>query len=64
MKKNAIDGLWRKWGKLEMNTGLRQGTVKERDHLGDIGVDRWVILKEMLEKYNKREWTGLLIVIN
>jgi hypothetical protein len=41
-----------------MHTGLRQGTVKER------GVDWWVILEEMLEKYNKREWTGILIIFN
>jgi hypothetical protein len=56
--------MWREWGKLEISTGLRQETVKERDHLEDIDVDGWVILKEILEKYNKREWTGLLIVIN
>jgi hypothetical protein len=37
-------------GKTEMRTGLRQGTFKERGHLEYIGLDWWVIIKEILEK--------------
>jgi hypothetical protein len=55
--------MWHEWGKTEMRTGLRQGTVKEREHLEDIGVDWCVIIKDILEKYNKGEWTRLLIII-
>jgi len=35
-----------------VHTRLRRGTLKERGNLEDIGVDGWVILKEILEKYN------------
>jgi hypothetical protein len=56
--------VWCEWGKLEVRTGLRQGTFKERDHLEDISVDGRVILKEIVEKYNKRDLSGLLIIIN
>jgi hypothetical protein len=41
--------MWREWGKIDMHTGLRQGTFKERDYLEDIGVDWWIILQQMLE---------------
>jgi hypothetical protein len=42
--------VWREWSILEVQTGLRQGTFKERDRLEDIGLLGWVILKEILEK--------------
>jgi len=56
--------LWREWGIFEVHTELRQGNLRERDHLEDTGVDGWVILREILEKYDKRELSGLLIIIN
>ena len=47
-----------------MYTDFRQGTFTERDHLEDTGLVWWVMLKEILEKYNKKELPGLLIIIN
>jgi hypothetical protein len=29
--------------------------MKERDHLEDVGVDRRIILKSLLKKYNERQ---------
>jgi hypothetical protein len=56
--------VWRELGILEVYIGLRRGTLKERDNLEGICIDGWVILKEILEKYNKRNFPGLLIIIN
>ena len=47
-----------------MHTGFRQGKFKERGHLEDTDVDGWVISKEILDKYSKRDLPGLLIIIN
>jgi hypothetical protein len=35
-------------------------TLKVRDHLGDLGLDRRVILKWMLKKVGVRLWAGLV----
>jgi hypothetical protein len=37
------------WGKGEVHTGLWYGTLRERDHLEVLGVDRRIILKLSLK---------------
>jgi hypothetical protein len=32
----------------------------ERNHLDDLNIDRRIILKGMLKKYDGRAWTGLI----
>lgn len=32
-------------GGTEMHTGFSWGSLKERDFLEDIGVDRWIVIK-------------------
>jgi len=33
-------------------------SLKERDHVEDVGIDESIILKCTLKKWDKREWTG------
>jgi hypothetical protein len=44
-------------GKKRNEYSIWYGSLKERDHLEDVGVDGW-ILKEILKKCNGRSWTG------
>jgi len=37
--------LWRGWGREEAYTGFWWGNLRERDHLGDPGVDGRIILR-------------------
>jgi hypothetical protein len=42
--------------------------VKEREHWGDLGVDRWIILKCILEKWvvnlqNELKWLSIRTVL-
>ena len=38
-------GLWHVWGRVEMHTEFWWGSLRERDHLQDISIDRKMILK-------------------
>jgi len=35
------------------------GNRRERDHLGDLGVDGWIILRWISRRWDVRIWTGL-----
>jgi len=35
------------------------GNRRERDHLGDLGVDGWIILRWISRRWNVGIWTGL-----
>jgi hypothetical protein len=39
-------------------TGLWWGNLRERDHLGDPGVDRKIIIKWIFRKWDVGVWTG------
>jgi len=45
-------------GREEAYTGFWLGNVRERDHLGDPGVDGRIILKWIFRKWDVRVWTG------
>jgi hypothetical protein len=42
----------------EAYTGIWWGNLRERDHLGDPGVDGSIILRWILRKRNVGVWTG------
>ena len=42
----------------EAYTRFWRGILGERDHLGDPGVDGWLILKWIFRKWNVEVWTG------
>jgi hypothetical protein len=41
-------------------TGFWWGDLRERDHLGEIGVDGRIILRLVLRKWYVGVWTGLI----
>jgi len=48
-------------GRGEVYTGFRWGNLKERDHLGETGVDggiilRWVFRKCYVDAWNRSSW--------
>ena len=42
-----------------MHTGFWWGDLKERDHLEDLEVDRRIVLKWILKKWDVEVWTEL-----
>ena len=46
-------------GREEAYTGLWWGNLRERDHLGDPGVDERIILRCIFRKWDVGVWTGL-----
>jgi hypothetical protein len=39
--------------------GSLWGNLRERDHLGDLGVDGWIILGRISKRWDVGIWTGL-----
>jgi len=46
------------WGRGEACTGFWWGNLKERDHMGDSGVDGRIILRLIFRKADVGVWTG------
>jgi hypothetical protein len=44
------------WGEGEAYTGCWWGNLRERDHLGDPGVDGRIILRWIFRKWTVRAW--------
>ena len=45
-------------GRREAYTGFWWGNLKERDHRGDPGMDRKIILRWIFKKWDVGLWTG------
>jgi len=45
------------WVRGEARTGIWWGKLRERDHLGDPGVDGRIILRWIFRKWDVRVWT-------
>ena len=54
IEKNEMGGAWG-----EAYTGFWWGNLRERDHLGDPGVDVRIILRRIFKKWYVGVWTGL-----
>ena len=51
-------GKWRAWRRGEAYTGFWWGNLRERDHLGDPGVDGRIILRRIFRKKGVGVWTA------
>jgi hypothetical protein len=47
------------WGKVEAYTGFWWNNLRERDHLGDSGVDERIILICIFREWDVEVWTEL-----
>jgi len=46
------------WGRVEAYTGFCCGNLRERDHLGDPGVDERIMLICIFREWDVGVWTG------
>jgi len=46
-----------KWGREEAHTKFYSENIKEKDRLGDLGIDVRIILRRILREQGVRVWT-------
>jgi hypothetical protein len=56
IEKNEMGGVCSAYG-AEMYTGFWWGNLRERDHLGDPGIDERIILRWIFRKWDVGAWT-------
>jgi len=52
--------MWLIWETKEIHRVLWWAGLRERDHLGDLGIDRNIILKWIFKNWDGEVWTGLI----
>jgi hypothetical protein len=52
--------MWHVWDTERVLTGFSWVDVRERDHLEDLGIDRWIILQWIFKKRYGKAWTGMM----
>jgi hypothetical protein len=50
--------MYRVWRRSEAYTGFWWGNLRERDYLGDSGVDRRIILRWIFRTWDVGVWSG------
>ena len=50
--------MWRVWGRRGGRIGSWWGNRREKDHLGDLGVDGRIILRWIFRNWVVAVWTG------
>jgi hypothetical protein len=53
--------MWHVWGRGDVHTGFWWGNLRDGDHLEDPGVDRWIILKWICDRFagGELDWIDL-----
>jgi len=49
--------MWHVWGRREAYTRFWWGNLKERDHLGDPGINGRILLRRIFRKWDVGVWT-------
>ena len=47
----------------EMLTGFRWGRLRERDFFHDLGLERWMMLKWIINKQDKKALSGFIWLV-
>jgi hypothetical protein len=54
--------MWHEWKMTELHTGISRKSLKERNHLEDLGIEDRITLKYILNKLKVQAWNGIFEV--